>query len=175
MRAHDLVGDEEPEPDARVVVSRARLPIESVEDGCLRGHRNGRTEVVHFDGHGVGCRLTQGHVDRSLCPVLDRVANQVRQHLCDPIRIEYRVGGSLDDQFDLDIGSQLQMKLILQIPQMDRHCVGKGGDRNASDGEQDLLRIERLRQEARGIGENRRGLFGVFLLGDVARDLGETT
>ena len=50
---------------------------------------------------------------------------------------------------------QPETRLTLRIPQMDRHSVGKGGDGHASDGEQDLLRIERLRQEARGIGENR--------------------
>ena len=58
---------------------------------------------------------------------------------------------------------------------MDHHSVRKGGDGHASDGEQDLVRIERLPQEARGIGENRHALLGVFLLGDVARDFGETT
>ncbi len=58
---------------------------------------------------------------------------------------------------------------------MDHYAVRKVGDGHASDGEQDLVRIKRLPQEARGIGENRHAPFGVSLLGDVARDFGETT
>ena len=80
-----------------------------------------------------------------------------------------------DEQLRLRSVVQPEIELSLRIPQMDRHSVGKGGDGHVGDGEEDLLRIERLRQEARGIGENRHGLLGVPLVADVARDLGEAT
>ena len=42
-----------------------------------------------------------------------------------------------------------EVKLTLRIPEMYRHAVGKGGDRHARDGEQNLLGVERLCQKAR--------------------------
>ena len=42
---------------------------------------------------------------------LDRVADQVRHHLCDPIRVDQRVGPALDAQRDLLIGSA-EAKLV---------------------------------------------------------------
>jgi hypothetical protein len=70
---------------------------------------------------------------------------------------------------------QLETRFALPIPEIDQDNIGKGGDGHLSDGEQGLLRIERFRQKARGIGEHRHGLLSLFLLRDVASDFGETT
>ncbi len=64
-------------------------------------------------------------------------------------------------------------RFALRIPQMDHHSVRKVGDGHVSDGEQDLVQVERLPQESRRIGEHRHPLLGALLLGDVARDFGE--
>ena len=45
-----------------------RLPTECFEEAGLHVLRNRRTEVVHLDGHGVGCRLAHGYAIGPLVP-----------------------------------------------------------------------------------------------------------
>ena len=74
------------------------------EEVWLHSLRNRLAEVVNLDGHGVGLCSVYGDVDWSSSTVLDRITNQIRQQLRDPVGVNQRVGLAIDAQGDLLIG-----------------------------------------------------------------------
>src|SRR5688572_6511291 len=93
MRLRNLLDNVEAEPGTTRRISRAH---KGREDGVADLRRN-RSSVLHLDPDS-GVELPfDTHLDRMLgVAVLDRIANEIRQHLEQPIRIPRATGIAVD-------------------------------------------------------------------------------
>src|SRR2546428_13337886 len=84
VRLRDRAGDEEAEASARTVAAR---PAEFLEDQLLLLERDPRAPVAHLDTHDV-VPQPHPHLDGGArLRVLDRVVDQIREHLTQPLAV----------------------------------------------------------------------------------------
>src|SRR5262245_864113 len=105
VRVHDLARNEQPETNAvGRVLFVVHIPTECLEDLRLHALRNRRADIVDRNGHGVWFCVAHRDGDRCVRSMLDRVADQVRQHLGDAVRVADGGAGSPGVQIDLLVG-----------------------------------------------------------------------